>query len=135
MSATLFIAFGGAAGAFLRFWTGTAAAFLFGRTFPLGTLFVNVAGSFIIGLAASAVASGRLAADPWDALLMQGFCGALTTFSTFSLESFHLFRQGRMAAAWMNLALSMALCLSAAALGLSMVPAAPEVLPVHPVQP
>ncbi|WP_446424469.1 fluoride efflux transporter CrcB [Mailhella sp.] len=149
MGSILYIALGGAAGAFLRFWSGIAAAFLFGGRFPLGTLFVNVAGSFIIGLAASAVASGRLAVHPWDDVLMLGFCGAFTTFSTFSLDTFRLCRQGRMAAAWGNLILSMALCLSAAALGLSTFPAvqstpavhsAPSVHPVqpesvHPVQP
>lgn len=139
MDAMLFIGLGGAIGAFLRFWIGHAAAFLFGSRFPLGTLFVNVAGSFIIGLTASAVASGRLVSAPWDALLMQGFCGALTTFSTFSMDSFHLFRSGRMGSAWCNIVLSMVLCLGAAAVGLSTWPAAevaPAVLehpaPVHP---
>lgn len=134
MDAMLYIGFGGAIGAFLRFWSGRAAVMLFGDPFPLGTLLVNVAGSFLIGLTASAVAAGRLAPAPWDALLMQGFCGALTTFSTFSLDSFRLFFSGRMGRAWCNIVLSMALCLSAAALGLSMWPAAETVPPVleHP---
>lgn len=139
MDAMLYIGAGGAAGAFLRFWSGQAAAYLFGDRFPLGTLFVNVVGSFLIGLTASAVASGRLVPAPWDALLMQGFCGALTTFSTFSLDSFRLFRSGRTGSAWCNVVLSMVLCLSAAALGLSTWPAveaSPAVLEhPAPVQP
>ena len=120
MTSLFFIALGGALGALLRYWAGVLSGVLFGRRFPVGTLFVNVTGSFLIGLAAAAVAAGKLPALPWNELIMQGFCGALTTFSTFSLDSFQMFRQGRLLAAWGNVALSMLLCLSAAALGLSM---------------
>ena len=133
MQSLLFIALGGALGAFGRFWTGRAASSLFGARFPAGTLIVNVAGSFLIGLTASAIAAGRLAPSPWDDLVMQGFCGALTTFSTFSMDSFRLFREGRMGSAWANLVLSMVLCLSAAALGLSLF--SPGTLPAAPVHP
>ena len=133
MESLLFIALGGALGALGRFWTGLAASCLFGSRFPVGTLIVNVAGSFLIGLTASAIAAGRLAPSPWDDLVMQGFCGALTTFSTFSMDSFRLFREGRMWSAWTNLVLSMVLCLSAAALGLSLfTPGALPAAPVHP---
>ena len=130
MESLLFIALGGALGALGRFWSGLAATVLFGGRFPVGTLAVNVAGSFLIGLTASAIALGRLAPSPWDDLVMQGFCGALTTFSTFSMDSFRLFREGRMAGAWVNLLLSMALCLSAAALGLSLL--TPAAVSAHP---
>ncbi|MBR6625525.1 MAG: fluoride efflux transporter CrcB [Mailhella sp.] len=133
MESLLFIALGGALGALGRFWTGLAASCLFGSRFPVGTLIVNVAGSFLIGLTASAIAAGRLAPNPWDDLVMQGFCGALTTFSTFSMDSFRLFREGRMWSAWGNLVLSMILCLSAAALGFSLfTPGALPAAPVHP---
>lgn len=133
MESLLFIALGGALGALGRFWTGLAASCLFGSRFPAGTLIVNVAGSFLIGLTASAIAAGRLAPSPWDDLVMQGFCGALTTFATFSMDSFRLFREGRMGCAWANLVISMMLCLSAAALGLSLFSA--EALPAAPVHP
>ena len=133
MDPLFFIAVGGALGALGRFWTGIAASALFGTRFPAGTLIVNVAGSFLIGLTASAIAAGRLAPSPWDDLIMQGFCGALTTFSTFSMDSFRLFREGRTCCAWTNLVVSMALCLSAAALGLSLF--TPEALPAAPVHP
>ena len=134
MESLLVITVGGALGALGRFWAGLASTSLFGTRFPAGTLIVNVAGSFLIGLTASAIAAGRLASSPWDDLIMQGFCGALTTFSTFSMDSFRLFRDGRMWSAFTNLVLSLVLCLGAAALGLSLF--APEVLPaaspVHP---
>ena len=134
MESLLVIAVGGALGALGRFWAGLVSTSLFGTRFPAGTLIVNVAGSFLIGLTASAIAAGRLASSPWDDLIMQGFCGALTTFSTFSMDSFRLFRAGRMWSAFTNLVLSLVLCLGAAALGLSLF--APEVLPaaspVHP---
>lgn len=133
MESLLFIAFGGALGALGRFWTGLATSSLFGTRFPVGTLAVNVAGSFLIGLTASAIAAGRLAPAPWNDLIMQGFCGALTTFSTFSMDSFRLFREGRPWSAWTNLLLSMVLCLGAAALGLSLF--TPEAIPVAPVHP
>ena len=133
MESILFIALGGALGALGRFWTGLAASSLFGTRFPAGTLIVNVAGSFLIGLTASAIAADRLAPSPWDDLVMQGFCGALTTFSTFSMDSYRLFRNGRMGSAWANLVVSMTLCLSAAALGLSLF--SPGTLPAAPVHP
>jgi CrcB protein len=99
----------------------------------VGTLCVNVAGSFLIGLVASAIAAGRLAPSPWDDLLMQGFCGALTTFSTFSMDNFRLFREGRTWCAWDNLVLSTVLCLAAAAFGLSLFSpeAVPATVPTH----
>lgn len=127
MESIFFIAAGGALGALGRFWTGIVCTSLFPARFPLGTLLVNVAGSFIIGLTASAVSAGRLAPSPWDSFIMLGFCGALTTFSTFSMDSFRLFREGHAFSAWANLFISMALCLGAAALGLFLL--TPESLP------
>ncbi len=130
MSPLCFIAIGGALGALLRFWTGIAATAAFGTHFPLGTLAVNAAGSFLIGLTASAVSSGLIAPVPWSELVMQGFCGALTTFSTFSMDCFRLYREGHGQSAWLYFLLNMILCLLAAALGLSVftqgIPAIPS---------
>ncbi|MBQ8664870.1 MAG: fluoride efflux transporter CrcB [Mailhella sp.] len=119
MEPIFFIAVGGALGALLRFWTGIAATAVFGTSFPLGTLAVNTAGSFVIGLTASAVSAGLIASAPWNGLIMQGFCGALTTFSTFSMDYFRLYREDCGRSAWTYFILSMVLCLGAAALGLS----------------
>lgn len=119
MDSVFFIAIGGALGALGRFWTGIAVSALFRGRFPLGTFMVNVAGSFLIGLTASAIASGRLGDAPWNALVMQGLCGALTTFSTFSMDSFRLFHEGGRTMSVANVALSLILCLGAAAAGLA----------------
>ena len=118
MTSFFFIALGGALGALGRFWIGLLYSALPCR-FPLGTLSVNIIGSFLIGLTASAIAAGRLGASPWNEFVMMGFCGALTTFSTFSMDSFKLLREGRFWDAGFNLVLSVAFCLGAAALGLT----------------
>lgn len=118
MESILLIASGGALGALCRWLTGSVMA---GAVpgWPAATLAVNVAGSFLIGLTASAIGAGRLGASPWSPLVVQGFCGALTTFSTFSLEAFRLFDGGTPCRAWAYVLLSMVLCLGAAACGLA----------------
>lgn len=115
MNSVLFIAAGGALGALCRYLTGMFSAALFGPAFPMGTLIVNVVGCFVIGSVYAAQPSGLLAE-----FILQGFCGALTTFSTFSLDSFRLFQQGYAGRAAVNVLLNMVLGLGAAALGLSL---------------
>lgn len=56
---------------------------------PCGTLLVNLAGSLLVGIMLGAVAMGSVA-EPWKALLITGFCGGLTTFSTFSADTYKL---------------------------------------------
>ena len=103
---TLFyIAIGGALGAVLRFLVSNAL------TFPFGTLAVNVAGSFIMGLAFIFFADkGMERAAP---LVMVGALGAFTTFSTFSLDVLRLFEDGRAGYAMMYIAASVVLSLAA----------------------
>ena len=113
------VALGGALGSVARYACSTGAARWLGAGFPYGTLFVNVAGSFAIGLLAALVASdGRpsLGADA-RAFLLVGVLGGFTTFSSFSLETLELARGGALAAASANVALSVVLCLFAAWLG------------------
>ena len=115
----LWVALGGALGSVARHACSTAAARWLGAGFPYGTLFVNVAGSFAIGLLAALVASnGRplLSLDA-RAFVLVGVLGGFTTFSSFSLETLELARGGALAAAGANVALSVVLCLSAAWLG------------------
>mgnify|MGYP002274294892 CR=1 FL=1 len=77
MDAVLFVAAGGALGALCRYFTGMAAAAVFGPFFPVGTLIVNIVGCFVIGSVYASQPSGLL-----GEFILQGFCGALTTFST-----------------------------------------------------
>jgi fluoride exporter len=111
------IGLGAAAGALLRYYTTVWAAERFGSSFPLGTLIINVAGSFVLGCFMM-LAAGRLAANPELRLLVAtGFCGGLTTFSTFSFDTLALLDQGRYGAAAANLGASVALGLLAVLLG------------------
>lgn len=115
MSSVLFVAAGGALGALCRYLTGMFASALFGPSFPMGTLIVNIVGCFVIGSVYVMQPSGLL-----SEFILQGFCGALTTFSTFSLDSFRLLQQGFTARAAANILLNMVLGLGTAALGVSL---------------
>lgn len=100
------VAAGGALGALLRFAVSRGAARLFGTAFPWGTLIVNAAGAFAIGFLV-AWFSLRLSASPaLRALLLTGLLGALTTFSTFSVETLALAQSGALARAGVNVAVN-----------------------------
>lgn len=114
MVPTLLVALGGAVGSVGRYWTGLLFAGAFGLTFPLGTLVINIAGSFIIGLA-----DATLGSHGARALVIVGICGGYTTFSSFSLQTLELIRAGHPLGASLNVILSVALCLGATILGVS----------------
>jgi len=113
----LAIAIGGAAGAVLRYWTSTGIYALVGRTFPYGTLVVNVAGSLLMGFLYVLLVERLALSVEWRAALLIGVLGAFTTFSTFSMETFALFEDGERLKALMNIILSVTLCLVAVWLG------------------
>lgn len=112
------IAGGGAAGALMRFWVAGAVYSLLGRDFPYGTLVVNVLGSLAMGLLYVLFIERFDAAPEWRALLLVGFLGAFTTFSTFSLETLNLLEDGQLLRAAMNVLLSVTLCITAAWIGM-----------------
>jgi len=85
----LMVALGAAIGAPLRYLTDRLIQTRHGSTFPWGTFTVNVAGSLLLGYLI-----GRPVAPWMSALLGTGFCGALTTYSTFSFETLRLVREG-----------------------------------------
>lgn len=115
----LAVAVGGALGSLARFAAANAAALAWGLNFPYGTLIVNVAGSFIIGLFAVWTAPGEAAfGGPLTRqFILTGICGGFTTFSSFSLQTLALLEQGRWSAAAANILGSVALCLLAVWLG------------------
>ncbi|WP_419758983.1 fluoride efflux transporter CrcB [Acidisoma sp.] len=113
------VALGGATGSVARAWVGVTAVRLVGSGFPWSTMVINVAGSLVIGIvAASALSPTRtLITQEVRIFLMVGFCGGFTTFSSFSLQTFELLREGRAAAALANVALSVVLCIVATGAG------------------
>lgn len=113
------IAAGGAVGAVLRFVLSNGIHTLLNTKFPYGTLFVNVLGCLIMGFL-SVVMLERFVSVEWRAALLTGLLGALTTFSTFSLETLNLLNQGEATKALLNIFLSLSLCLLATGLGLSL---------------
>ncbi len=95
MPSLLLIMLGGALGALTRYGLGMWALERFGSGFPLGTLLINLTGSFVLGLLVSL--RGELALSMELRLLLgTGFCGAYTTFSAFSIETLGLVEQGKL---------------------------------------
>jgi fluoride exporter len=109
----LLVALGAAVGAPLRYLTDRGIQARHGSAFPWGTLTVNVAGSLLLGLLIGLPVGPALAA-----LLGTGFCGALTTYSTFSYETLRLTRGGRPGTAVANVVISILAGLGAAYLGI-----------------
>jgi len=88
------IAVGASLGAWIRWGLGMRLNALF-PTIPPGTVIANLVGGYIIGLALAFFASNPSINQEWRLLIMTGFCGGLTTFSTFSAETLTLIQEGR----------------------------------------
>jgi len=91
------ISLGASLGALLRWWLGTTLNPQF-PAIPPGTLAANLIGGYVVGVAVATFATYPALAPEWRLFLITGFCGGLTTFSTFSAEVVSLMQQGR--AAW-----------------------------------
>ena len=107
----LLIAIGAALGAPLRYLTDRAVQARHDSPFPWGTLTVNVVGSFLLGVFVTALRG------PWLVLLGSGFCGALTTYSTFGYETVRLVQERARLYAALNVVVSLVAGLGAALLG------------------
>lgn len=118
MNSLLAIALGGSIGALVRFWVANGVYAWLGRGFPVGTLFVNVTGSFLMGLLTELMLQRFPMAAEYRAAVLVGFLGAYTTFSTFAIESFYLIEEGSYWKAGMNMFLSVTLCVVAVWAGL-----------------
>lgn len=89
------IAVGASLGAWLRWLLGVKLNALF-PTIPAGTVVANMVGGYIIGLAIAFLAASPTLSPEWRLLIITGFCGGLTTFSTFSAETVALIQEGRL---------------------------------------
>lgn len=113
----ILIALGGALGAMARYWVSGVLNNAEHRL-PFGTLTVNVLGSFLMGVCFVLVLERAKLSPEMRPLLMTGFMGAFTTFSTFSLEAVALIQEGHMMSALIYISLSLILCLVALYAGL-----------------
>lgn len=118
MNLTLAIAAGGALGSVLRYWLARLTHALVATAFPLGTLLVNLLGSFAIGLLYVWLIERTGARAELRGFLMAGVLGGFTTFSSFSLETVHLFAQSDYGRAAANVLGSVVLCLGGTMAGI-----------------
>ena len=115
----LVISAGAILGANARWFVSRYAARILGPVFPYGTLFINVSGSFVVGFF-MIWASERVLLDPrWRLLVVVGFCGAFTTFSSFAFETMAYFEQGQWLMMSANFLANNFLCLGAVPCGMA----------------
>jgi CrcB protein len=92
----------------------------FGPVFPYGTLIINILGSFIVGLFVTWTTE-RVLVDPrWRLLVVVGFCGSFTTFSSFAYESMSFFEQGQWGLMLANIFSNNLLCLGGVLAGIAL---------------
>ncbi len=108
---------GGALGAVLRYLISSGVYHWMGRSFPYGTLVVNVLGSLAIGLLSILLVEKFNVSQEIRLGLVVGVLGALTTFSTFSWDTLHLLEQGFVTKAFVNVLLNVTVCIAAAWIG------------------
>ncbi len=130
MKHLIMIAAGGATGALCRHWlvnlinghalSKVQAEGVSQAAIPLGTISVNVIGSFFIGIMYVLIAERMVLHPDWRNVAIVGFLGAFTTFSTFSLEAITLLERGQLTHAGLYICGSLVLCILAAWLAISL---------------
>jgi CrcB protein len=120
MKYLLFVALGGASGAVSRHLLANWVHGLWEGKLPMGTLLVNVLGSFAIGIIYVLLVERQLIHADWRGVLMVGFLGAFTTFSTFSLETITLFEAGHVVQALAYMFGSAIICVLVAGLAIQL---------------
>ena len=116
----LAISLGAIAGANARYLLSRYAARVLGPVFPYGTLIINALGSLIVGFFVIWTAERALVDPRWRLLVVVGFCGAFTTFSSYAFESMTYFEQGQWLLMATNLVTNNVLCLTAALAGMAL---------------
>ena len=111
----LLVGLGGGIGSVLRYFLQRLALNIYPHAFPWGTLVVNFAGCFLIGLVWARTATGS---EDWRLFLMTGLCGGFTTFSAFTLESIGLLKDNRTSLFFMYVTASLLACMLATFVGL-----------------
>ncbi|WP_417689077.1 fluoride efflux transporter CrcB [Pseudidiomarina sp.] len=115
----LWVALGGALGALARYGTALLALGIFGKSFPFGTLIVNIVGSFLLAILFLGQQQGVVQENTW-LFVGVGVLGAFTTFSTFSLETVLLLQNGEVLKASLYAGLNFICCIAAVALALGL---------------
>jgi CrcB protein len=115
----LWVFLGGALGGMARYWVSGAVAKLIGKTFPWGTVIINISGSFLVVFFGTVAAEqGSLPESPdLRTFVMVGFCGGYTTVSSFALQTLSLVRNNEWRGAAANILVSIVFCVAAAWLG------------------
>ncbi len=113
----LAVALGGALGAMGRYGVGLYFLPMSAGRFPMGTFVANLVGSLLMGICYILVVEKLILSDYWRHLLMVGFIGAFTTFSTFALESVGLYQSGQALLATTYISVSVVTCVFAVWLG------------------
>lgn len=120
MNAILSIALGGALGAVARHGVNAGVTAMFGVKFPLGIMVANILGSFILGFLVTAFALYWDVHHLLKTMMVVGFLGAFTTFSTFSLDSVAMFERGDVAAGLFYIAGSVTFSITALYVGMAL---------------
>ena len=116
----LTISLAAVAGADLRYLLSRLAAKQFGPVFPYGTLLINVVGSFIVGFFLIWTTQRALVDPRWRLLVVVGFCGSFTTFSSYAFETMAYFEQGLWSLMLANILTNNILCLGAVLGGMAL---------------
>ena len=116
----LYIGLFGGLGCLARYFVSGWTYQLFGRGLPYGTLVVNVAGSFLLGLIMEGSLRSTLLSPAVRMGITVGFMGGFTTFSTFSYETLRLLEEGSFVQAGANILLNVGICLVFAGLGIAL---------------
>jgi fluoride exporter len=116
----LIISVGAVVGANARYLVSRLSVREFGPIFPYGTLVINITGSIIVGFV-MIWTTERVLADPrWRLLIVVGFCGSFTTFSSYAFESMAYFEQGQWLLMWANVLANNLFCLLGALAGIAL---------------